>query len=458
MKYEMNCDFCGVKFETSKSNTKFCGTNCRVKNHNLGKHYKKEVKIEEAAEEVESDKHLIELKRQLNLQENFRKRYHKYWHQLNDLVKKTEKQVLSLKEQIKLDELTLELETDQFNILKVELTFLAKKMAEKQKVTYLKDNALLSAFVMLSNTFERSKLSNQRLDKYQKYTQLKSSIIDNKRAMIKGESALNENKTKLDEFKKEREMIFNRYQKSTDEIKRLDLLINKPVKRRASSIPYHKPMPAYTKKIMVKKDDDSKEIGAGDLQDMDFDTFTLNSELGRFLGELDFNRTAFALTGDSGSGKTYFSFELANLFITALDIKAKYFSLEEGIGKLTKEKVAQYNLGNELSIVPKGNIEDVRIAAKTFPLVIVDSFNKLNAKAADFENLRTDFPKTLFILIFQKTSSGTMRGGSSIKYDSSATIDVIKRDGERIALMEKGRYGTIGWEYSIDNGRVIKEY
>ena len=128
------------------------------------------------------------------------------------------------------------------------------------------------------------------------------------------------------------------------------------------------------------------------------------------------------------------------------------------MGKLTKEKVEQYNLGNELSITDKGDLEAVRIAAKEYPLIIVDSFTKLDAKAADFENLRTDFPKTLFILIFQKTTSGTMRGGSSIKYDSSATINVIKRDGERIAIMEKGRYGTIDWEYSIDAMKVIKEY
>jgi hypothetical protein len=91
----------------------------------------------------------------------------------------------------------------------------------------------------------------------------------------------------------------------------------------------------------------------------------------------------------------------------------------------------------------------VRKAAESYSLVIVDSFNKLDAKATDFEKLRNDFPLTIFILIFQKTTSGTMRGGSSIKYDSSATIDVIKRNGQRIAIMEKGRYGTIGWEYFI---------
>ncbi|MCB9335476.1 MAG: hypothetical protein H6586_04960 [Flavobacteriales bacterium] len=50
-----------------------------------------------------------------------------------------------------------------------------------------------------------------------------------------------------------------------------------------------------------------------------------------------------------------------------------------------------------------------------------------------------------------------MRGGSSIKFNSSATIDVQLKDDERIAVMEKGRYGTIGWVYSIDGGMIIEK-
>jgi hypothetical protein len=88
---------------------------------------------------------------------------------------------------------------------------------------------------------------------------------------------------------------------------------------------------------------------------------------------------------------------------------------------------------------------------------VIDSFQKLNVKAEEFERLRQDFPKTIFIIIFQKTSSGAMRGGSSIKFNSSATIDVQIKGDERVAFMEKGRYGTIGWVYSIDEGRIIVE-
>lgn len=50
-----------------------------------------------------------------------------------------------------------------------------------------------------------------------------------------------------------------------------------------------------------------------------------------------------------------------------------------------------------------------------------------------------------------------MRGASSIKFSSSATIDVQLRDEECVEVMEKGRYGTIGWVYSIDEEKVINE-
>jgi len=86
------------------------------------------------------------------------------------------------------------------------------------------------------------------------------------------------------------------------------------------------------------------------------------------------------------------------------------------------------------------------------------SFSKWNVKLEKFKRLRIDFPNTIFIIIIQKTTAETMRLGSSIKFNSSATIDVVSRDGERIAVIKKGRYGTTGWEYSISEQRVIREF
>ena len=64
---------------------------------------------------------------------------------------------------------------------------------------------------------------------------------------------------------------------------------------------------------------------------MNFNIFQFKGELGRFLGELDDNMVAFVLTGDSGAGKSYFSYSLAKLLLSS-NKTVKYYSLEEGIG------------------------------------------------------------------------------------------------------------------------------
>ena len=35
-------------------------------------------------------------------------------------------------------------------------------------------------------------------------------------------------------------------------------------------------------------------------------------------------------------------------------------------------------------------------------------------------------------------------------------INIMVKDGERTAIMEKSRYGTQGWEYLIMDKRIVK--
>jgi hypothetical protein len=113
----------------------------------------------------------------------------------------------------------------------------------------------------------------------------------------------------------------------------------------------------------LQKDIPSKELGGSEVRNMKFDTYRLSGELGRFLGELDHNMVAFALTGDSGAGKSYFSYELAKLFLSNRKT-VKYYSLEEGGGKLTRDKLDYYQIGNEMKITAHGTLEDIEKDAK----------------------------------------------------------------------------------------------
>ncbi len=208
--------------------------------------------------------------------------------------------------------------------------------------------------------------------------------------------------------------------------------------------------------LAIQQNRPSKELGGGDIRKMNFKAFTYPGELGRFLGELDNNMVAIALTGDSGAGKSYFSYALAKLFLTNHKT-VKYYSLEEGIGKVTQDKLDLYEIGNEIKITDSGTIEDIEEAAQLFDVIIIDSYSKVTKDPREFDWLRNNHPKTLFIVIFQKTTNKTIKGGASIMYDSSITIDVTHWDGERVAVILKGRYGTGGWVYSIDQGRIIEE-
>lgn len=197
-------------------------------------------------------------------------------------------------------------------------------------------------------------------------------------------------------------------------------------------------------------------MSANDILDLECETFQLSGELGRFLGKLERQACAITLIGDSGAGKSYFSHDLAHLF-DKQGYKVYYFSLEEGIGELTKKKLADKSFSDDFMIAGKGKLPEVRKVSKDYDVIIIDSFGKLDAKADDYDKLRMDFPNTIFISIFQKTTTGSVRGGSAIVFDSSAIINVERRDEQRVAVMQKSRYGTQNWEFSINDKNVIKE-
>ena len=135
------------------------------------------------------------------------------------------------------------------------------------------------------------------------------------------------------------------------------------------------------------------------------------------------------------------------------NLKVCYFSLEEGITHLTQTKLERYNLMDEvnLEINESANIEDVKRFSNKFDVIVIDSWGKLNADIGEFDKLRINYPQTIFIAIFQQTSSGRMRGGTRASFDASTNIETSKSGEKRIAVCTKNRYGFTGVKYLIDD-------
>lgn len=194
-------------------------------------------------------------------------------------------------------------------------------------------------------------------------------------------------------------------------------------------------------------------------------SFRVPDDLGRLLGDLERFELAITLEGDQGSGKTRFGYQLADAF-AELGNRIAVFSLE--IGKrsdLIRRMREQYvNPSNQNKIFITDQLpeafETIRKAAKEFDVVVIDSWNKLNVHSSQFDKLRKDFPNTIFIVIFQRTTQGTIRGGTAPLFDAGINLEVVKVDDtfkNNYAVATKNRYGETGLQYNIYSKELTNE-
>lgn len=434
----MKCKFCNKSLKGKRSDAKFCSHNCQVKWHHNNKKQLRIEKEHKLKDEATQAKRSGKIDERIQVLETD-----------NNTLKTKVNQYARFKERLLTDINSLKAEIKQFKddiayweveVLLDDEPFYKKHLKKENKASRNHSSWLLNSLVNISTALQEAgqmeeKVFNEKVKISIEITRLKEQIQENEDLIVT-------HKKKLNQFAPISNSYINLIKQNNDRIKHLETL---------KFTPTPSLLPSKTKTLQKTKKGD---VGGADLLNMKFETFKLEGELGRFLGELDRNMTSFALTGDSGSGKSYFSFELAKLFID-YGFTCKYFSLEEGLGKLTQDKLLKYNIGNELILSGKATLSEIRKDAKEYDVVIIDSFQKLETEASEFEHLRQSFPKTIFIIIFQKTTNGTIRGGSSIKFNSSATIDVRIEENERVAYMEKGRYGTMGWKYSVSENIIL---
>ena len=190
------------------------------------------------------------------------------------------------------------------------------------------------------------------------------------------------------------------------------------------------------------------------LQTRNWETFVIaNPQLQRFLGDVErktSESTVITIAGGAGSGKTRFAFQFINAL--AQNYKVGHASLEEHPdSKLYYDKVQQYIDETALPNIDVPEIKDLdqlEALIHRNEVIVIDSFAKLQELNPRFlldRDLRKKYDGKLFLLIYQLTGEGKMRGGSKSEYDGDIILltHVAPDYRENYIYPSKNRYNAL---------------
>lgn len=193
--------------------------------------------------------------------------------------------------------------------------------------------------------------------------------------------------------------------------------------------------------------------------------FRLPGEIGKFLQDLQFYKGMIVLTGDPHAGKTELAYQICNSFAEKGEDIA-VFSLEQG-GLESKDTLAAIERNVSPSNKKKLHICDeaikglasVKDAAKHFRVIMIDSYQKLNAPSTMLDSLRHEHPDVFFVVIFQQNGEGGTRGGVSADYDTPIKIKVHKVDSttfkHNYAELVKNRGNSLNVKYMVADKKTV---
>ncbi len=95
--------------------------------------------------------------------------------------------------------------------------------------------------------------------------------------------------------------------------------------------------------------------------------------------------------------------------------------------------------------------------ADRFDVVIIDSWQKLGLPNTDFDRLRQEHPKTIWVVIFQLNADGGMRNGVAAEFDAPVVLKALNVDNtvkNNYVMTEKNRGNTIDKKYMIVDKEV----
>ena len=193
-----------------------------------------------------------------------------------------------------------------------------------------------------------------------------------------------------------------------------------------------------------------------------------NPELATFLGKLERKqRESLVITigGSAGSGKTRFSFQFINEL--AKNYRVGHASMEEHPeSKLYFDKVEQYLSPEAMQNTEAPEIktaEDLAQLIERNDVIVIDSFEKLRELDPKFgldKDLRKKYDGKLFLVVYQLTTDGKMRGGSKSEFDGDVILLVEKFPDyrENYVYPTKNRYNSLPaneLRFNIYSGQML---
>ena len=226
--------------------------------------------------------------------------------------------------------------------------------------------------------------------------------------------------------------------------------------------------PNQPAKIQVKKTNTLKNSELDgiliDMSEIDFNnesnSFELNNkEISMFLGDIEIKSKGSivnTLDAPAGTGKTRAAFQILNSFAES-GYKCCFVSLEEHPqSQLFIQKRDEY-----ISDIAMDNIQTVgelpdgfnslNKIAELFDVVIVDSWGKVNGGKNKLDEFRNNHNGKYFLVIFQRVSNGSMRGGSDSEFDADIITRAEKSSNykENYLYHYKNRYSKENYIYNV---------
>ena len=193
-----------------------------------------------------------------------------------------------------------------------------------------------------------------------------------------------------------------------------------------------------------------------------------DEQMSLFLGSLEKktkDSLVITLTGKQGSGKTRFAFQFMNAL--AQRYRVGHASIEEHPESvLYEEKAYQYLNDTALEHITAQDVrslEELDTMIRTNEVIVIDSFQKMRELAPHFEidkDLRKKYDGKLFLVIFQQTADGKMRGGSKSQFDGDIILftETFPDYRENYVYPDKNRYNkrpATELQYSIYEKRML---